>query len=116
MGASWKTTVSGLIAAGGTLLLLGSNFVLFTSAPPYNIVFPMWVHAIVGYLASLGVVGMGGGIASLGINAKDSQVTGGTVVQPGIPVAPMPVATPAAGPTPAVQPAVKPPVSGWGAR
>ena len=102
MGASWKTTVSAAVSAG-------ASFVLFASQPPFAIHFPAWV-------AALAMFAMVGGLASLGINAKDSNVTGGTVVQPGIPVAPMPVATPAAGPTPAVQPAVKPPVSGWGAR
>ena len=61
---SWKTTVSGLISAAGM-------FVLFASAPPYSVHFPVWVSALAGFLAV-------GGMASLGINGKDSNVTGPT--------------------------------------
>ena len=74
IGASWRSTLTGCISAGGM-------FLAFASAPPYNVHFPTWVMAIAGFMAV-------GGVASLGINAKDSGVTGGTIVQPGIPVAP----------------------------
>jgi len=67
-------------------------FVIFASAAPYNVHFPVWISALAAFMAV-------GGLASLGINAKDSSVTGGTVVQPGIPVAPVP---PATAPAPAV--------------
>lgn len=112
MGASWKTTISGLSAAGGTVALFFAGFILFASAPPYHVVFPTWLQAMAGYLASAGILGVGGGIASLGLNAKDSDVTGGTVSQPGIPVAPVPpvglVAAVPVAPTPAAaKPAAK---------
>jgi len=55
-----------------------------------------------------GILAMVGGLASLGINAKDSNVTGGTVVQPGIPVAPVPTAV--SPPTPSVSAPVAPQV------
>jgi hypothetical protein len=54
-------------------------FVIFTSAPPYNVHFPVVVSALAQFMFL-------GGLASLGINAKDSEVTGGSIVQPGIPV------------------------------
>jgi hypothetical protein len=67
MGTSWKTTLSALASTVGM-------FVLFSASPPYSIVWPMWVSALAGFMAL-------GGLAGLGINAKDSQVTGGTIVQ-----------------------------------
>lgn len=73
MGKSWKTTVSAGISAAAA-------FVLFAGQPPISIHFPVWLTAIAAFL-------MAGGLAALGINAKDSQVTGGSVVQLGIPVA-----------------------------
>ena len=60
--ANWKTTVSALVSAAGM-------FVLFGAAPPYNIHFPVGVMALAGFMAL-------GGLASLGINGKDNNVTG----------------------------------------
>jgi NAD/NADP transhydrogenase alpha subunit len=83
LGANWKTSLSGLIAAAGA-------FVLFAAAPPYSVHFPTWITAAAGFIAA-------GGLAAMGLAAKDNNVTGGSVVQPGIPVAPVPpVAPPAA--------------------
>lgn len=83
MGASWKTTLSACVSAG-------ASFVLFASQPPFSIHFAPWLSAIA-------MFAMVGGLTGLGIVAKDSDVTGGTVSQPGIPVAPVPpvVAAPA---------------------
>jgi hypothetical protein len=78
LGANWKTSLSGLIAAAGA-------FVLFAAAPPYSVHFPTWITAAAGFVAA-------GGLAAMGLSAKDNNVTGGSVVQPGIAVAPVPVA------------------------
>ena len=89
IGASWRSTLAGCVSAAG-------SFVAFASLPPYNVHFPTWVLAFAGFMAV-------GGVAALGINAKDSGVTGGTIVQPGIPVAPsteVMVADPQPPPTP----------------
>ena len=86
IGANQKTTVSAAISAAAA-------FVMFASQPPFSIHFPTWVTAMAMFL-------MVGGLASLGVNAKDSNVTGGSVVQPGIAVAdPATVARLAAPPT-----------------
>ena len=61
---SWKTTTAGLVSTAGM-------FVIFASAPPYNIHFPVWVSALAGFMAL-------GGLAALGISGKDSNVTGTT--------------------------------------
>ena len=61
---SWKTTVSALISTAGM-------FVIFASAPPYNVHFPVWISALAAFMAL-------GGLAALGITGKDSDVTGGT--------------------------------------
>jgi hypothetical protein len=90
MGASWKSTVSALVSAAGM-------FVIFASAPPYNVHFPISISALAGFMAL-------GGLAGLGIVAKDSDVTGGTVSQPGIPVAPVPPVVAAPPATPAANP------------
>ena len=90
IGASWRSTVSACVSAAGM-------FVIFASAPPYSVHFPVAVSSLAGFMAL-------GGLASLGINAKDSGVTGGTIVQPGIPVAPaetVTVAEPLPRPAPA---------------
>ena len=87
MGASWKSTVSALVSAAGM-------FVIFASAPPYSVHFPVWISALAGFMAL-------GGLAALGINSKDSDVTGGTIVQPGIPVAAVQPGAPAAPAKPA---------------
>jgi len=76
IGASWRSTLSACVSVAGM-------FIIFASAPPYNLHFPVAISA----LAQFAFLG---GLASLGINAKDSGVTGGTIVQPGIPVAPVP--------------------------
>jgi hypothetical protein len=78
LGANWKTSLSGIVA------MLGA-FVFFASQPPYNVHFPPLVMAAAGFVAA-------GGFLSASFFAKDRDVTGGTVVQPGIPVAPVPVA------------------------
>ena len=57
--ASWKTSLSGIVAAG-------SAFVLFAAAPPYSIHFPTWVMAFAGFT-------MVGGLAALGITAGDHK-------------------------------------------
>ena len=74
MVTSWKTTVSAAVSAAGM-------FIIFASAAPYNVHFPVWISALAAFMAL-------GGLAGLGINAKDSQVTGGTIVQPSAPAAP----------------------------
>lgn len=61
---SWKTTVSALVSCAG-------QFVLFASAPPYSIHFPMWISAVAAFAGI-------GGLAALGLNAKDNNVTGNT--------------------------------------
>ena len=99
MGQCWKSTVSGAVSAAGM-------FIIFASGAPYNVHFPVWLSALAAFMAL-------GGLASLGINAKDSEVTGGSIVQPGVPVALVPpVAAERAVPVAAIPPAaapVKPP-------
>lgn len=56
---------------------------LFLSQPPFSMHFPVWVSGVAAFVIT-------GGLAALGINAKDKNVTGGSVSQPGIPVAPVP--------------------------
>ena len=73
IGPNQRTTISAAISAA-------ASFVMFSSQPPFSIHFPQWVSALAMFL-------MVGGLASLGVNAKDSNVTGGSVVQPGVPVA-----------------------------
>ena len=61
---SWKTTLTSAISAGAA-------FVLFAQQLNY-IAFPKWAMAIAMFT-------MAGGLAGLGVTAKDSNVTGGTV-------------------------------------
>ena len=88
--ANWKTTLAGALASGAALIM-------FLGQPPYNVHIPAWLMGTAAFV-------LVGGIGGLGLAAKDSNVTGGTKVQPGIPVAPVP---------PVVQP-VTPAVSGQG--
>lgn len=74
LGKSWRSTVSACVSAAGM-------FIIFASAAPYNVQFPVTISALAAFMAL-------GGLASLGLNTKDSEVTGGSIVQPGIPVAP----------------------------
>jgi hypothetical protein len=87
LGASWKTSASGISGGASTLLLLFAGFVTFASGAPYHIVFPGWVQALAGFVGITGGLGLAGSMASLGLSSKDSNVTGGSVVQPGVPVA-----------------------------
>ena len=86
---NWKTSFTGLLAAGAA-------FVLFAAQPPYSVHFPAWLMAMAAFV-------MVGGIAGLGLSAKDHNVTGGTTVQPGIPVAAVSANVPAA-PQPGIVP------------
>jgi hypothetical protein len=100
MGKSWKSTVSGAVSAAGM-------FIIFASGAPYNVHFPVWLSALAAFMAL-------GGLASLGINAKDSEVTGGSIVQPGVPVAPVPpVAVERATPVAAIPAAATPIKPKW---
>lgn len=56
---SYRTTISALISVAG-------QFVLFASAPPYNIHYPIWVSAMAAFMSL-------GGLAALGINARDNS-------------------------------------------
>jgi hypothetical protein len=67
---SWRTTVTSAISAA-------SAFVLFAQQLHY-ITFPNWAMAIAMFT-------MAGGLASFGVSAKDSQVSGGTISQPSSP-------------------------------
>ena len=90
IGASWKTSASGISGAASTLLLLFSGFVAFASGAPYHIAFPGWVQALSGFIGVTGGLGLAGSMASLGLASKDFDVTGGKVAQVGpgmIPVA-----------------------------
>jgi len=69
---SWKTTATSAISAV-------SAFVLFASQA-HMVVFPGWI-------TSLAVFTMAGGLASFGVVAKDKNVTGGDVGQPSTPQA-----------------------------
>ena len=64
---SWKSTLSSVISAAGM-------FIIFASAPPYSVQFPTVVSALAAFMAL-------GGLVSLGVNAKDNNVTGGTIKQ-----------------------------------
>jgi hypothetical protein len=70
IGANQKTTISAAVSAA-------ASFVLFASQPPLSIHFPQWIAAVAMFAAV-------GGLAALGINAKDSHVTGGDVQQAGL--------------------------------
>ena len=65
---NWKTTVSGLVASAGA-------FVAFSAGPPFNVHYPAVVTALAAFL-------LAGGLASLGINGKDNNTTGGTPTHP----------------------------------
>jgi hypothetical protein len=64
---SWKTTVSGLAGSVAALVLLMSQS---------GVVLPKWVVITAGFVVA-------GGFASLGINAKDSNVSGPSKVEGG---------------------------------
>ncbi len=55
---SWKTTVSGLVSAAGA-------FVMFSGTAPFNIHYPSLVTALAAFMIA-------GGLAGLGITAKDN--------------------------------------------
>ena len=98
LGPSWRTTVSGIVTAASAFVLFG--------AQSFHIAFPQWVLALATFTTM-------GGLAGLGFAAKDSQVTGGSIVQAGIPVAPVPP-EPVVGPVPVAQqpaPVLHPPAS-----
>jgi hypothetical protein len=61
---SWKTTLTSAVSSAAA-------FVLFAQQLHY-INFPSWVMAVA-------MFAMAGGLASFGVSAKDSNVTGGTV-------------------------------------
>lgn len=67
---SWRTTVAASISAA-------ASFVLFAQQLHF-ITFPNWIMAIA-------MFAMAGGLASFGVNAKDSQVSGGKIPQPSSP-------------------------------
>lgn len=64
---NWKTTLSGLIAAG-------ASFVIFGQQQGY-IHPPAWLSGIAMFVTI-------GGFAALGVTSKDRDVTGGTKGQP----------------------------------
>lgn len=70
---SWKTYLSGIIAAAPT-------FVLWAPTVYPTIHFPPMVMAIAAFVQM-------GGIVAMGRNAKDYNVTGGTIGQPSTPSA-----------------------------
>jgi hypothetical protein len=61
-GRSWATSVSGLVSAAGA-------FILFSSAPPFSIHYPVAISALAGFMAI-------GGLANLGIQSKATSVSG----------------------------------------
>lgn len=62
MGANWKTTLSGLVSsAAGLVLALSAG----------GVVEPKWLSLTAGFV-------LAGGLAGLGIAAKDNNVTGGS--------------------------------------
>lgn len=63
MLSSYKTSVSAILSAA-------ASFVLF--APQVGMTFPKWATALAMFVSI-------GGLAALGIEAKDYNVTGGTV-------------------------------------
>ena len=84
LGASWKTSASGISGAASTVLLLFAGFVSFASGAPYHVLFPGWVQALSGFIGVTGGLGLAGSIASLGLAAKDHNVTGGDISQFGL--------------------------------
>jgi hypothetical protein len=64
---NWKTTVSGIVTAGAALIG-------FLALPPYSVHFPSWLLGTASFVTV-------GGFLSLGISAKDNNVTGGTKQQ-----------------------------------
>jgi len=68
---SWRTTLSSIISTAGSI---GVSFVLFLQMGYPQIHIPVWILAIAGFASA-------GGLLSLGISAKDAQVTGGTLPQ-----------------------------------
>ena len=69
---SWRTTVSAFVSTAGDILV---SFVLFCMIAYPQIHIPLWIVVIA-------MFAKGGGLAALGITAKDSQVTGGLHPQP----------------------------------
>lgn len=69
---SWRTTAASIV---GTVGSIGVSFVLFLQMSYPQIHIPVWILAIAGFASA-------GGLLGLGINAKDSGVTGGTRAQP----------------------------------
>jgi hypothetical protein len=68
---SWRTTVSSIVSTAGSI---GVSFVLFAMVAFPQIHFPLWILAISAFANA-------GGLLSLGINAKDKMITGGTIPQ-----------------------------------
>jgi hypothetical protein len=68
-GASWRTSLSGLIAV--TTTVIATQPALITFLP---IAIQSWVRGIVGLIAAISA-------AYFALNTKDKQVTGGTVQQ-----------------------------------
>jgi hypothetical protein len=65
--ANWKTSLMGLISAAAA-------FVLYAQSS-HMVNFPTWATALAGFVQI-------GGLAGLGLTAKDFNTTGGTVGQP----------------------------------
>jgi hypothetical protein len=65
MATSWKTTASSIVTAA-------TGLVVFLSTQGVQL--PHWLVVTAGFVAA-------GGMASLGLNAKDHDVTGGTKPQ-----------------------------------
>lgn len=72
MNGSWRTSISGIVAAA-------SAFVVFAQGT-FHIPVPPIIQALAAFV-------MIGGLASLGINGKDARVTGGDIVQQSSPAA-----------------------------
>lgn len=62
---NWKTTVSGLLSSGAALVL---------ALVGGGVAIPHWLQITAGFV-------LAGGLATLGIGAKDNNVTGGTKQQ-----------------------------------
>ena len=96
LGPNWRTSLSGYIGTGAGL-------VFFLHQAPFSVAMPAWLVGTAAFVTA-------GGAVAFARNAKDKQVTGGLIAQPGIPVAdPLAAARVAAVVlTPVVSQAVKP--------
>ena len=69
LGPNWRTSLSGYIGTGAAL-------VFFLHQAPFSVAMPAWLVGTAAFVTA-------GGAVAFARNAKDKQVTGGDIQQPG---------------------------------